>query len=91
MRSIICPAFGRNSRRPTITGTSRDANVSETNDYSCVFPSDEAYCAQRRPNARPFSQCRIVDNQPSVATANHPVGFGEQAFSTGAASHTPLR
>src|ERR1700691_3255522 len=29
---IICPALGRNSRRPTITGTSRDANVNETSD-----------------------------------------------------------
>ena len=36
---------GRNSRRPTITGTSRDANVTETSDWQfAVFPSDEAYC-----------------------------------------------
>ena len=36
---------GRNSRRLTITGTSRDANVTETSDWQlAVFPSDEAYC-----------------------------------------------
>src|SRR6266478_2205204 len=33
---------GRNSRRLTITGTSRDANVTETSDWQlAVFPSDE--------------------------------------------------
>src|ERR1017187_2182853 len=27
-----------------------------------------------------FRQCRIVDDQPSVGAANHPVGFGEQGL-----------
>jgi hypothetical protein len=36
---------GKNSRRLTITGTSREANVTETSDWQlAVFPSDEAYC-----------------------------------------------
>ena len=35
---------GRKSRRPTITGTSRDARVTDTSDWQLhVLPSDEAY------------------------------------------------
>ena len=35
---------GRNSRRSTITGTSREASVTETSDWQlAVLPSTEAY------------------------------------------------
>jgi hypothetical protein len=36
---------GRNKRRPTITGTSPDASVTETSVWQLAFlPSDDAYC-----------------------------------------------
>ena len=46
---------GKKSRRPTITGTSRDARVTETSDWQLdVLPSAEAYCAATPTECCPF-------------------------------------
>ena len=46
-RGSLVQLSGRNSRSPTITGTSRDARVSETSDWQlAVFPREEAYCGE---------------------------------------------
>jgi hypothetical protein len=46
---------GGTSRSPTITGTSRDARVSETNDWQfAIFPRDEAYCGATPTECAPF-------------------------------------
>ncbi len=45
----------RKSRRPTITGTSREARVTDTSDWQLdVLPSDEAYCGATATESCPF-------------------------------------
>ena len=46
---------GRNRRRPTVTGTSPRASVSETSVWQLAFlPSDEAYCGATPTECLPF-------------------------------------
>jgi DNA replication protein DnaC len=82
---------GRNNRRPTMTGTSRDANVSETSDWQlAVFPRAEAYCGATPTERHPFlgnavsSMTRNPALSPTSASA-----FCSRAASSGALSHTP--
>lgn len=71
---------GRNSRKPTMTGTSPEASVSDTSVWQLAFlPSTEAYSGATPIKWRPFlGKGRIVNDQPSVVPADHPVGFGKQ-------------
>lgn len=47
--------FGSNNRKPTITGTSRDINVTDTSVWQfAFFPSEEAYCGATPTECRPF-------------------------------------
>jgi hypothetical protein len=55
---------GRNSRRPTVTGTSRDANVSEISDWQlAVFPSDEALWRDANGVTSLLGQRRVIDDK----------------------------
>src|SRR5207237_5197016 len=72
---------GRNSRRPTITGTSRDANVSETSDWQlAVFPSDEAYCGATPTEWESLlGQRRVIDDKKPSFIANQAICLLQQA------------
>jgi hypothetical protein len=67
---------GRNSRRPTITGTSREASVTETSDGQlAALPSAEAYWG-----ATPTELCPFFGNAVAVenfysAYINHVKGL----------------
>src|SRR6202161_2976123 len=73
---------GRNSRRPTITGTSRDANVNETSDWQLAGLPERRGILRRDADRMLalFRQCRVVDDQPSLGAPNQPVAFSERAL-----------
>ena len=83
---------GRKSRSPTITGTSREASVTETSDWQLdVLPSEEAYCGATPTECCPFfgsavsSITSTASGPPTSASACR-----TSSSSSGAASHTPL-
>ena len=87
---------GRNSRNPTITGTSREASVTETSvtetsDWQfAVLPSDEAYCGATPTEWSPFlgrqvsSMTRKAFSPPTNLSA-----AARSAASSGVLSQTP--
>jgi hypothetical protein len=69
-----------------------DAKVSDTNDWQlAVFPRDEAYCGATPTECAPFfgnavsSTINHASAPPTILSAS-----ASSAFSSGAASHTPL-
>jgi len=76
MRSgSLVHSSGRKSRSPTITGTSRDANVTETRDWQlAVLPSDEAYCGATPTEwVALLGQRRIVDHKETRLVADQAI------------------
>lgn len=83
---------GRKSRKPTITGTSLNANVNDTRVWQLAFlPSTEAYCGATPTERLPFFGSAVssticqVSSLPTCLSAS-----ASSAASSGAVSHTPL-
>ena len=89
---LFVQVSGRKSRRPTITGTSREAKVTETSDWQLdVLPSAEAYCGATPTECCPFfgNAVSSMTRKPRSSPTKRFASFS-RAASIGALSQTPV-